>query len=160
MISSIEERFWKKVNKSPNVKGCWVWTACKNKGYGWFGVGNKKMKSAHRFSWELENGEIPNNFCVLHKCDNPLCVNPNHLFLGTLKDNTADMISKGRTNWLGKQGSENHRAKLSEEQIPIIRKMLVENLLTQREIGNIFGVSVMIINRIKTNKIWKHVNEI
>jgi hypothetical protein len=94
----LEERFWPKVNKTaPN--GCWEWTACTNElGYGWIAAGTRQGRhlKAHRVSYALAFGEVPEGMSVLHRCDNPLCVKPSHLFLGTQADNMADMIRKGR----------------------------------------------------------------
>ena len=98
-----EVRFWKRVNKHgpihPKVGQCWIWVGklFQGKGYGQFGIIGRTVR-AHRFSWELRFGPVPEGLCVLHQCDNPGCVNPNHLFLGTNKDNTADMDRKGRRN--------------------------------------------------------------
>jgi hypothetical protein len=92
-VVDLNIRFWNKVNKT---KKCWEWLATKNnKGYGRIQV-NGKSRLAHRISYGLKNGEIPRGLEVLHKCDNPLCVNPKHLFLGTHKDNLQDMAKKGR----------------------------------------------------------------
>lgn len=87
-------RFWSKVRKS---KGCWIWTAAASGvgDYGYFWSGSAMVR-AHRFSWELHNGPIPEGLKVLHACDVPLCVNPSHLFLGTMQDNSDDMVQKGR----------------------------------------------------------------
>lgn len=92
---TIEMRFWGFVNKAaPN--GCWEWTASRRqKGYGQFWMGNT-MKRTHRLSWELLRGPIPDGLHVLHNCDNRLCVNPDHLRLGTHQENIAEMIAKGR----------------------------------------------------------------
>lgn len=103
----LTERFWLKVTTNPiwNGSDCWIWRgACFQKGYGQFWTGKTKKKiKAHRYSWVLHNGQIPNGFYVLHKCDNMVCVKPSHLFLGTHADNVADKISKGRQfhgpNW-------------------------------------------------------------
>ena len=86
--------FWDKVDKSDN--GCWLWIAAKNEhGYGCFRYRNVLYK-AHRVAWEQVNGTIQNDKFVLHRCDNPSCVNPLHLFLGTQLDNMRDMLNKGR----------------------------------------------------------------
>jgi hypothetical protein len=91
----VKDRFLAKVEIIPEHI-CWEWSTNKNnKGYGMFYFNGKKQL-AHRFSYELYLGEIPKNICVLHKCDNPGCVNPNHLFLGTRKDNAIDMSNKKR----------------------------------------------------------------
>jgi hypothetical protein len=100
---TLVERFWEKVSKDSDRhfaldgKKCWEWRGALTKGYGQFGVGGGKLQYAHRFSWMLHNGEIPEGKCVLHKCDNPGCVNPDHLFLGSHADNMKDMASKGRS---------------------------------------------------------------
>ena len=88
------ERFWGNVKKTSS---CWLWTGYKEKdGYGRFRVGRGKRMRAHRFSWLYLRGDIPENKIICHKCDNPICVNPDHLFVGTHKENTTDMFNKGR----------------------------------------------------------------
>ena len=87
------KRFWDKVDKTGE---CWIWTAyTKTDGYGQFKF-DGKMRGAHRMAWLLTNGEIPDGMLVCHTCDNPSCVNPNHLFLGTNQDNADDKMNKGR----------------------------------------------------------------
>lgn len=98
-------RFWSKVHKTSSPHGCWEWTAScfeKRGGYGQFSTvsfSGRKRYSAHRFSWLIEHGSIPKGLCVLHRCDNPKCVNPMHLFLGTDMDNVRDMRAKRRDSW-------------------------------------------------------------
>jgi hypothetical protein len=94
----IEDRFWAKVEPEPN-SGCWIWVGTRAyKDYGYIrGSGEwAAMIGAHRVSWELHNGAIPDGLHVLHRCDNPWCVNPDHLFLGSSKDNHWDAALKGR----------------------------------------------------------------
>jgi hypothetical protein len=94
---SIECRFWAKVDKSAGADACWAWTgkARSQYGYGAFNVGGR-MVGAHRLAWELTNGVIAGGMHVCHRCDNPLCCNPGHFFLGTAQDNMDDMSAKGR----------------------------------------------------------------
>lgn len=106
-----EELFWAKVKK---MDSCWLWTACLDvRGYGQFSF-NRRRISAHRYSYQLAHGKIADDLCVLHKCDVPHCVNPDHLFLGTRADNTADMEAKGRAKY-------ENRTKLTPDQVREIR---------------------------------------
>ena len=89
-MKSLKDRFWEKVNKTNE---CWEWIAGKSHGYGVFWI-NGKLLRAHRVAWSIYNGGIPEGLLVLHKCDNPACVNPDHLFIGTQQDNVDDMITK------------------------------------------------------------------
>lgn len=91
---SLEERFWSKVDRSED---CWIWKAARSSiGYGQFTATNRRQVGAHRFSYELANGPIPGGLCVLHRCDNPPCVNPLHLYAGTAADNMRDRTVRRR----------------------------------------------------------------
>jgi hypothetical protein len=93
-LQSPSERFWLKVEKSAD--GCWVWTASTRNGYGRFSVEGSE-EYAHRYSYQLSRGDIPDGLIVRHRCDNPLCVRPDHLELGTKAENSQDMVERGRS---------------------------------------------------------------
>jgi hypothetical protein len=156
----LEERFWEKVDrKGPD--DCWEWTASKIKdGYGQIceGIPGCKMLKAHRVSWEIHNGPIPvgegpHGTCVCHRCDNPGCVNPNHLFLGTNADNVRDMVEKGRVACKEKNG----RAKLTEEKVAEIRRDYIKGsrMYGQSALGRKYGVDPTAIRRIINREKWK-----
>ena len=150
-----EQRFWEKVDKSGD---CWEWTGAKNdSGYGF--IRNGDMERAHRFSYELAKGEIPANMHVLHSCDNPGCVNPKHLSIGTHQDNVQDMMDKQRGNrhhGNHVKGEEVHTAKLTESDIREIRKMNIKRGdITSLAIR--YGVSPKNMSRIIHDEIWKDV---
>lgn len=146
------ERFWSKVD----VKGedeCWEWKKCKDKdGYGQYQI-NKKKYLSHRISWILENGDIPKKMCICHKCDNPSCVNPNHLFLGTNKNNSEDMTNKNRQA----KGENQGLHKLTEKQILEIRLKYIPYKYTQQKLAEEYNISRSLIGYIVRNKIWKHI---
>ena len=113
----------------------------------------------HRASWIIHKGNIPRGKCVCHYCDNPKCTNPDHLWIGTHQQNNDDKIAKGRANCPlppHKVGSKNGTAKLNEEQVKEIKKM-IENGLTSRAVGLQYGVSKTTVLRIVNGKNWKHV---
>jgi hypothetical protein len=150
-----EVRFWSRVDKT---EGCWLFTGDKHHfGYGSFpmpksGSGAWTHVLAHRFSWELHNDAIPAGLFVLHRCDTPACVRPDHLFLGTRRDNTHDMMAKGRQA----VGTHKCNAKLTEEDIPRIRQLVAAGR-SQASVAREYRVSHGIINEIVSRKRWKHV---
>ncbi len=146
MKAGLEERFWNKVDKSLE---CWNWTASLGgDGYGQFRV-EGTIRLAHRVSYELEYGAIPSKLCVCHHCDNPPCVRPEHLFLGTRDDNNQDAIRKGRNA----KGRMVPQAKLTEEQVKSIRL----DTRSRREIAKEYGLYYNTISKIRTRKLWAHV---
>lgn len=147
---TLEERFWPKVKKT---SGCWEWVAATNgAGYGMVFAGKVK-KLAHRVSWELCNGPIPRGKQVLHLCDNPGCVNPEHLAIGTAKDNMRDMAGKGRARNRTASGTHNRQAKLSAAQARAIREQYLSGE-SQHELAIEFGVSRAAISHVVTGRNW------
>lgn len=153
---NLQDRFLTKVDKNPN--GCWLWTGAKVAGYGHMRVKDKDWK-AHRVAWTLYKGEIPKDLCVCHSCDTPLCVNPDHLFLGSQSDNMRDMHTKRRhqmrdKSWvknMNTKGEANPKAKLTAEQVQNIRT----SELSSRELAAAYGVTYTTIWAIRTYRIWK-----
>lgn len=118
-------------------------------GYGRLWINGRKIY-AHRLAWIKSNGIIPNNLFVLHKCDNPPCINVEHLFLGTNKDNMRDCVNKGRST----KGTRNGQAKLTQSQVDRIRDLYEYDDMTQQEIANEFNISNQQVNLIINNKRW------
>jgi len=144
-----KKRFFDKVKKT---KGCWEWIGGKfQSGYGQFSLKNlmKKNWRTHRVSWIIHNGAIPKGMCVCHTCDNPACIRPDHLWLGTCKDNTQDMLKKGRSG----------RAKLTEKQIRLIRKIYRKGhtLTNTLRLSEKFGVRNGVICKIIHKQLWPNI---
>lgn len=140
-----------------NEVGCWGWRGSLRKGYGNINCGSGKSMTASRASWLFHHGEIPTGKDVLHKCDTPSCNNPNHLFLGTAKDNVKDMIEKGRSRYA--RGENQGHSKLSEKEIlEIKQELLKDNSKKNRIFLSVkYNVQEQQIYKIGTNKQWKHV---
>lgn len=151
------DRFHESYIPEPN-SGCWLWlgTIRGSNEYGAIKVDGKTV-AAHRFSWTIHNGEIPDCLLVLHRCDTPACVNPNHLFLGNHADNQHDKMAKGRIGDVGTKtpllGRMNARAKLTDEIVLSIRG----DARSQREIASAHGISQCLVHNIKARKTWRHI---
>ena len=155
---TISERFWSKVKRGP---GCWLWMASvEGGGYGQIMLkslpGNRIIQGkAHRVSYELNVGSIPAGMSVLHTCDNPPCVNPRHLFLGTNADNTADMRKKKRGFDIpAMPGEENPRARLTAEDVRRIRKRYAKGGVTFHQLGRQYRVCAATISHAVNRRNW------
>jgi hypothetical protein len=146
-VVQLAEAFWKYVTPAD---GCWNWRASVgNHGYGQLTYLQQKY-TAHRLSWELHRGPIPDDLCVLHHCDNRRCVNPDHLFLGTRTENLEDMTAKGRRV----RGEKHGRAKLTEAEVIEIRA----SKDPQRVIAARYGVTPGAIALIQSRRHWRHLS--
>lgn len=166
-----ETRFWKKVDKSAD---CWIYKAAPSQTYGVFKIRGNWFK-AHRLSYEIHFGPITEDMFVCHHCDTPRCVNPSHLFLGTAKDNSQDMVKKGRSaaqrgllandhlrgerHWchvqVGRQSGEfNHHAILTSEQVSEIRKRYQSCKISQHVLAKEYGIAQTTVSAIIRRVIW------
>lgn len=144
----MKQRFLEKFVEAES--GCWQWTAAKNKrGYGKLADGNRGWVLAHRFSYEMYVGKIAQGKEVCHKCDNPGCVNPSHLFIGTHSENMSDCKKKGRA--VGHKRELNPNAKLTEEDVFEIRN----SNLSKEELAKKFGVTVELVRKIIRKVLWR-----
>lgn len=142
--------------------GCWVWTGAKTGGYGAIWVGDN-IQLAHRVAWCLYKGEIPDGKYVLHKNNDGSshrrdCVNPEHLYIGTAKDNAMDMVEVGAYSKKSPCGEQHGRSKLSRDDAEEIIKLCEESDMAQQEIADMFGVSQSTVSEIKTGVKWPHLD--
>ncbi len=160
---SEEDRFRGLIKVSKT--GCMEFSSICGTGYGMFCVrrgGKKKSVRAHRYSWEMNHGPIPDGLCVLHKCDNPKCVNPEHLFLGTNKDNFWDAVKKGRmvTDFFGHRlipnGEKSGSSKLTEEIVKEIRRKYKPGVYGKVKIARDYGIDPSHALRIVKGISWSH----
>lgn len=151
---SVSERFWTKVDKK-GENDCWNWFGAKNrKGYGQI-KSDGVLKIAHRLSYEMHVGVIPDGHFVCHTCDNPSCVNPAHLFTGTAADNNADRDAKGRSHT--HRGDDHPSAILTYDDVRLIREEYALGRVSQVVLADKFGVSNSAIHLIVKRKVWSEV---
>lgn len=167
-------RFWSKVDKAgpvmrPELGPCWIWTGGRGRG-GYGRIHDRTLKRtvyANRVSYELVNGPLAEGMHALHRCDNPPCVRPDHLFAGTLKDNHDDMVAKGRKpkgeqHWsrlhpkLRVRGERQGRAKLNDAAVRDIRRRFA-NGESRLGLANEYGVSWPVVDGVVKRTLWKHV---
>lgn len=160
----LDMRFWTKVVVG-STEDCWLWTANKNnKGYGLYRPGGTAPKRlAHRLAWEAQNGPIPDGMCILHRCDNPGCVNPAHLFPGTMLDNTRDMDAKGRRRTVShcipptpRTGESHYLAKLTQADVLAIREG-AKSGRSFAEMARERGLHKSTVRRAAIGQSWAHV---
>ena len=158
MDSKSVEKFWKYVDKNgpihPVCGQCWVTTASPNVARAQIRIRGIKIRVS-RVSWEIHNGPAPEGMNILHKCDNPRCVNPDHLFLGTQYDNVRDCIDKGRSRKC--HGELHSCTHLTEKDIVDIRNVYAEESYSQKSLAEFYGVTQGTIGKIIRRRTWKHV---
>lgn len=156
----LPRHFWSKVDKNgpvpshrPELGRCWLWTGGTSPlGYGRIRVSApRRVELAHRLSYAMKHGPVPEGLFVCHHCDNPACVNPEHLFVGTHEENMQDMVAKGRN-----VGSRGHRL-LDEERVREIKLMLRDTGMPHKEVAARFGVSRQLIDSISRGALWSRV---
>lgn len=154
-----EERFWEKVDKNGPIPGrypelgpCWIWTAANSKGYGAIRDGNRNYVATH-LSWKIHHGAVPDGKILLHKCDNPPCVNPDHLIPGTHRENVHDCMTKGRFK---ARGELNGQTRLNNDQVIAMRLLYIQNYFGYFRIARLFNISQACAYRIVNSVDWNH----
>lgn len=179
MTEGTRARFDAKVDRR-GPDECWPWTSTRTpKGYGKFTLSRTSKKYAHRLAYEFEHGAIPDGLHVCHRCDNPPCCNPAHLFAGTNAENVADRVAKGRGRIIGPRfpngklsrrtvdprdgtrgrprGAEHPKAKLTEADVRLIRDLYASGGATYRGLAADFGINPMSVWAVVARKSWRHV---
>ncbi len=145
-------RFNSKVKRADG--GCWEWVGKRfNTNYGRFSINHTKTVRAHRYAWERANGPIPEGMMICHRCDNPPCVNPAHLFLGTGSDNQQDRVSKLR----GFFGEQHHKSKLTEDAVRAIRLRYAAGETNKAALARAYGVTGTMVRWVIERRFWKQV---
>lgn len=151
-LLSVNDRFWGMVEKTD---GCWLWLgSLRETGYGQFN-NDGKITRAHRFAYELAYGAIPDDMLVCHHCDNRRCVRPDHLFVGTHKDNMQDCLRKGRYAGVALKGEDQTNAKLTWVAVREMRDRYRGGGVSQPELARQYGVSQAAVNSVLLNKTWR-----
>lgn len=150
------DRFWSKVRKSEETDGCWLWTASLHtEGYGHFGLRGRIVR-AHRVSWEIANGvTVPDGMKLCHTCDNPPCVRPDHLFIGTDAENAKDKVRKGRSP----RGEEAPKVRLTNDSVQRIVELRRQGV-PRKDVARLSDIDPSVITRIMSGQIWSHITGI
>lgn len=162
------DRYWAKVDRSAGPEACWPWKGgCQRYGIFWDGThranGSPVMVKAHRWTYEQFVGPIPDGYSVCHRCDNPPCVNPAHLFLGSQTDNMRDMVSKGRNvkpvcpPSAKARGGRNGSAKIGALQVRAIRARYAAGGVSQQALADEYGITQTAVSSIVKRKTWQHI---
>lgn len=149
----ISERYWRYVVVR---EGCWDWSGGRiGRGYGALQGEDRRVKTAHRVSWEIHRGPIPDGMNVLHRCDNPPCSNPDHLFLGSQRENVIDMVQKGRHGV--PRGIASPAARVTDDIVRDMRRRYSPGRVTFRHLAEEYGVSISCVQEIVHRRRWTHV---
>lgn len=154
LTEGIAERFWSKVDPSAGPDGCWLWTAFRDgDGYGKIQI-NRRAHGAHRIAWMFTHGLIPPGRIVCHRCDNPPCVNPAHLFITTVAGNNRDAARKGRKP--GRRGEQHPMVKLTATDVREIRRRYVRGVVGYKRLAPDYGITPGAVEKIVKGLTWTY----